>query len=82
MYELEIYTDVLSDRESIYCTKSNTLKITSCIYCGGGFRQNPTEKSFFLALELAAIQTSQTINNEIFSMKKVKSGTHLGSPTS
>lgn len=66
MYELENYTDVLSDRERIYCTKSNTLKITSSVYYGGGFRQNPTEKTFFLALALAAIQTSQTINIKAF----------------
>lgn len=80
MNELANYTDALSDKESIYI-KSNILIITSHIYHGGRCRQNPTEKAFLLASALAAIQNSQTINNENLSMKKVRSGTHLGSLT-
>lgn len=80
MYELANHTDVLSDKERIY-RKSNILIITSHIYHGGGRRQNPTEEAFLLASALAASQNSQAINNENLSMKKVRSGTHLGSPT-
>lgn len=80
MYELENYTDALSDKESIYI-ESNILMIASPIYHGGRCRQNLTEKAFLLAPALAAIQNSQTINNENLAMKKVRSGTHLGSPT-
>lgn len=74
MYELADYTDVLSDKESIYI-KSNVLITSSHIYHGGGCRQIPTENAFFLA----AIQNSQAINNECLSMKNLSSGTHLGS---
>lgn len=69
VYEFANYTDVRSDKESI-SVKSNRLIITSHIYHGSGCRQNPTEKAFLLVSGLAAIQNSQTINNEKLSMKK------------
>lgn len=57
-----------SQRKHFY--KGEQTDKTLCIYHGGVCRRNPTEKAFLLATALAAIQNSQTINNENISMKK------------